>query len=75
MSVKYWENFGCVGGVGLKFTVMLTFFLSIRVIPELLRDDALAPNISRKLILTGWPFTLGVFGIVLDRVMFVLCDG
>ena len=45
---------------------MLTFFLSMRETPVLLRDDVLAPKISRKLILTGWPFALGRFGIVFD---------
>ena len=51
---------------GVKVTVVLTFILSIRAIPELLRDDVLAPKISRKLILTGRPFAFWTFGIVID---------
>ena len=46
--------------------VMLTFLLSMRVIPLLPRDGVLEPNMSRKLSLTGWPFALVGFGMMLD---------
>ena len=76
MGVRHWrvsENFGCVGIVRCEAIVMLTFFLSMRGIPELLRDGVLDPKMSRKLILTGWPFALCAFGIVAD-IFFGMID-
>ena len=49
--------------------VVLTFLLSMRVIPLLPRDGVLEPNMSRKLSLTGWPFALVGFGMMLDRAI------
>ena len=69
MSVTHWRllyGLGCIGRVNCKVMVMLTFFLSMRGIPELLRDGVLAPKMSRKLSLTGWPFAFWRFGIVFD---------